>query len=62
MKTCTRQSHEELKSDSRRWAAEVDPIGQIDMGGGATLVLGNCRRCQSTLALERVAVNAARIG
>jgi hypothetical protein len=60
--TCTKQSHEELKSDPLRWATEVDPIGQIDAGDGAVLVLGNCRRCQSTLAIERVAVKAARAG
>jgi hypothetical protein len=59
---CTKQSHEELKSDSLRWATEVDPIGQIDAGDGAVLMLGNCRCCQSTLAIERAAVKAARAG
>ena len=62
MTACTRQSHEELKGDSLRWATEVDPIGQIDAADGAVLVLGNCRRCQSTLAVERVSAPCPAIG
>jgi len=52
--TCSEESHAALKRDARRWAAEVDCIGEIDLGDGLVVVLGNCRRCQSTLAVERV--------
>jgi hypothetical protein len=50
---CTQQSHADLKLDVARWAAEVEPIGEIDAGDGVIVVLGNCRHCQSTLAVER---------
>ena len=50
---CTEQSHADLKLDAERWAAEVDVIGEIDIGDGAVIVLANCRACQSTLAIER---------
>jgi len=51
---CSEESHAALKHDARRWAAEVDCIGEIDLGDGTVVVLANCRRCQSTLAVERV--------
>lgn len=50
---CTAQSHEALKRDARRWATELDPIGEIDAGGGMVVLLANCRLCRSTLAVER---------
>jgi hypothetical protein len=48
---CTRESHADLKRDPRRWASEVDPIGEIVAGDGSVFVLANCRACQSTLAV-----------
>lgn len=50
---CTQESHADLKRDPARWAAEVEPIGEIDVGDGSIVVLANCRHCQSTLAVER---------
>lgn len=52
---CTERSHEELKSDDARWDAELDPVGEIDVGDGSVVLLANCRACRSTLAVYRAA-------
>lgn len=49
---CTIESHEDIKKDSRRWATEVERIGEMDFGDGHVLVLANCRACRSTLVIE----------
>ncbi len=50
---CTEQSHAALKNDAGRWATEVEPIGELDVGGGLVILFANCRACHSTLAVER---------
>ncbi|HEX6836016.1 MAG TPA: hypothetical protein VF334_05550 [Polyangia bacterium] len=47
------ESHDDLKGDRDRWAAEIDLIGEIEMGDGRIVVLANCRTCHSTLAIDR---------
>jgi mono/diheme cytochrome c family protein len=49
---CTRQSHEDLKNDSMRWARETERIGEINVGDGNVIVLANCRACHSTLVVR----------
>lgn len=48
---CTRETHDELRSDPARWHRETIPIGVYE-DEEARLVMANCRICGSTLAIE----------
>lgn len=58
---CTFQSHDDLKHDRDRWAADLDLIGEIEIGDGRVVVLANCRACHSTLAIDRERAGRAAI-
>jgi hypothetical protein len=44
--------HEATKSSLRVFLASTDRVAFQDDGEGGTLLLGNCRGCRSTLAVE----------
>ena len=48
---CTNETHADIKNDPERWATEVEFIGEMDIGGGQTVMFANCR-VHSTLALD----------
>jgi hypothetical protein len=50
----------DIKNDSTRWATDVEFIGEIDLGTGCIVVLGNCRACRSTLAIRKRRGDPAR--
>ncbi len=51
MNDCTQDDHDEIKRDAETFHRETEPKGYMDLGDGEPLELGNCRRCNSTIAI-----------
>lgn len=55
--SCTSSDHDALRADPVSFAEGTVAIGTMD-DCGTTLQLANCRRCNSTLAIELPAAGA----